>query len=332
MATYPDLSGAVTDALRAPSVHNTQPWKWRIRPDAVDLHADEDRHLDVTDPDQRDLILSCGAALHHLQVALAARGLAVEVRRHPDPEDRSHLATVTVRSAGAGEPDAVSASLFPGIATRRTDRRRMSRRQVPHDHVKSLQEHVKIAGAVLVPVTDPHIRGRLVMALTDAAGQQRQEPGYAAELRMWTHRLPGSHDGVPAINVPPPPIGTARATGLRPFGQAALAQPSLPPGRSPDDDAAQLLVLATLGDDVLDRLRAGEATSAVLLAATRMGLATTPLSQALELDTSRQRMQTDVLGIPEHPQLVIRVGWPAAGAAELPVTPRRELRSVLLPD
>jgi nitroreductase len=331
MTSHADLSGAVTDALRAPSVHNTQPWRWRIRPGAVELYADEDRHLDVTDPDRRDLVLSCGAALHHLQVALAARGVATDVRRLPDPEDRTHLATVTVGAPGTGPPDVAAASLFPAIAARRTERRRMSHREVAGKHIESLQEHARGAGAVLVPVTDPHVRERLVAVLTDAAQQQCREPGYAAELRLWTHRLPGAHDGVPADNVAVPSIGLAKATGLRRFGRATLAQPALGPGHPPDD-AAQLLVLATAGDDVLDRLRAGEATSAVLLAATRKGLATTPLSQALEIDSSRRRVQTDILGIPEQPQLVIRIGWPAAGALELAETPRRALRAVLLPD
>lgn len=331
MTTYPDLTGAVQDALRAPSVHNTQPWKWRIGPDAVQLHADEDRHLDTTDPDHRDLVVSCGAALHHLQVALAARGLAVDVQRLPDPENCDHLATVTVLPPTTAEPDALTASLFPAVAARHTDRRRLSHRSVPPALLESLQEHARHTGAELVRVTEPSIRKELVTALSEATEQQREEPGYAVELRMWTHRLPGSHDDVPAANVPPPPIGAAKASGLRRFSQPALAQPPLSPGRSPDDEAAEFLVLVTPSDDVLDRLRAGEATSAVLLAATRLGMATTPLSQALEMDTSRHRVRTDVLGIPEYPQLVIRVGWPATGGAEVPVTPRRALHSVLLP-
>lgn len=103
------------------------------------------------------------------------------------------------------------------------------------------------------------------------------------------------------------------------------------PSHHPADAAAELLVIATLDDDTLDRLRAGEATSAVLLAATRLGLATTPLSQAVEIDSSRQQQRSNVLHIPEHPQLLIRVGWPATGAAEIAPTPRRSLRSTLLP-
>jgi len=90
-------------------------------------------------------------------------------------------------------------------------------------------------------------------------------------------------------------------------------------------------VLATPSDGPLDRLRAGEALSAVLLAATRLGLATTPLSQALEVDAIRKELRHQVLHIPEYPQLIIRIGWPATAAAELPPTPRRGLSSVLLP-
>jgi nitroreductase len=324
----PDLAGAVTDALRAPSVQNTQPWKWRILRDAVQLYADEDRHLYVTDPEQRDLILSCGAALHHLLVALAVRDIGADVTRLPDPEDCDHLATIVVNPDAA--PDAFTGLLYPAIATRRTDRRRMSDDPVSTDQVEALQEHARHAGGVLVPVTEQRAREQLIAALTEANEQQRHEPGYASELRLWTHRLPGSHDGIPASAVADPVCG-ARATGLRRFGPATLAQPPLSPGRAPDD-AAELLVLATPADTVLDHLRAGEATSAVLLAATRMGLATTPLSQALEIDSCRHRMRTEVLRMPEYPQLVVRVGLPAAGADQLPVTPRRALHSVLLPD
>lgn len=324
----PDLAGAVTDALRAPSVQNSQPWKWRILRDSVQLYADEDRHLYVTDPEQRDLVLSCGAALHHLLVALAARSIGADVTRLPDPEDCEHLATIVVNPAS--EPDALTASLYPAIAIRRTDRRRMSDTPVPADQVEALQEHARHAGGLLVPVTEPPALDQLVTTLTEANEQQRHVPGYASELRLWTHRLPGSHDGIPASAVAAPSVYGPRATGLRRFGPATLAQPSLSSGRTPDD-AAEFLVVVTPADTVLDHMRAGETTSAVLLAATRMGLATTPLSQALEIDSCRHRIRTEVLRIPEYPQLVIRVGLPAAGADELQVTPRRALRSVLLP-
>ena len=323
----PELVTAVEHALRAPSVHNTQPWQWRVGFDSVELHADWNRHLIATDPDRRDLVVSCGAALHHLLVALAAQGLEAEVDRLPDPDDAGHLATVTVRP-GAGR--AADPALFPAIARRRTDRRRMSHLPVPAEALSVLAEHAHRAGAVLVPTSDEPTRDRLAAALLEAAHRQEPSAGYTAELEVWTRRYAGARDGVPAESIAPAPVGAVGASPLRRFPRGRLSQPGQLPGHGPADDAAELLVVATSGDDVVDRLRAGEAVSAALLAATRLGLASTPLSQGVEVDAVRQAIRWDVLHVPEQPQLVLRVGRPASGAAELPPTPRRDLHAVLL--
>lgn len=328
MNRSPDLAAAVEHALRAPSVHNTQPWRWRIHPDAVELHADWNRHLPWTDPDRRDLLLSCGAALHHLRVALAAHDLAVRLDRFPDPERSGHLATVTIEP-GPGDP--TDAALFPAIHRRRTDRRRMSRRQVPASLLRTIAEHAEREHTILHSVTDPVLRLRLDKAIEEAAREQAHAPGYAAELQVWTRRYAGAHDGVSADNVAAPPPGLVGASPLRRYPRAKLAQPRTLAGTGPTDDAAQLLVLTTTNDDPLDQLHAGEATSAALLAATRLGLATTPLSQAIEIATTRQGIRDRVLPIPEYPQLILRIGWPASYASEIPATERRDLRSVLLP-
>ena len=322
------LITAVEHALRAPSVHNTQPWRWRIADDTIELHADWNRHLVATDPGRRDLVISCGAALHHLLVALAAQGVEVRVERLPDPENSGHLATVVVQP-DAGHPG--DATLFRYISRRHTDRRRMSHRPVPAAHLRDLSERAERAGTMLIPVTGHDMRERLTNALTAGAHRQQFSPGYATELELWTRRYPAARDGIPTTSIAPLPIGGAAATPLRRFPHGQLRQPRSFPGEGSDDDAAELLVIATSDDDVLDRLRAGEATSAVLLAATGLGLATTPLSQGFEIDATRRAIQTTVLHVPEHPQLLLRIGWPASTAAELAPTPRRDLRSVLLP-
>jgi nitroreductase len=325
-----DLLRAVETALRAPSVHNTQPWRWRIRTDtvinAVELHADRFRHLAATDPDRRDLLLSCGAALHHLRAALAAAGTAVAVDRFPDADDREHLATVT---PVPGDRAAVAASLASAIPHRRTDRRQLHEHPVPRDLVDVLVTRAGEEGALLVPVTDPDRRALLLAVLTQADVLQRTHAGYMSELQRWTHRPHGGHDGIPRDTITAPPIGAGAGNPHRRFGAPGLAQTPTPPGSHPD--GAVFLVLTTGQDTAPARLRAGEAVSAVLLAATRAGLATTPFSQAVEVDRSRQRLQYEVLGgVPETPQLVVRVGWPATGAAPLPPTPRRPLATVLL--
>jgi hypothetical protein len=91
-AALPDQAGlrrALESAVRAPSVYNSQPWRWRAgATSGVDLFADPDRHLVTVDAAGRDLLLSCGAALHHLVVALAGQGWSTQVERFPDPTPR----------------------------------------------------------------------------------------------------------------------------------------------------------------------------------------------------------------------------------------------------
>jgi hypothetical protein len=315
-ASTPLLLAAVERALRAPSVHNTQPWRWRVTADAVELHADPSRHLAATDPDQRDLVLSCGAALHHVRAALAAAGVATEVQRLPDPEVSTHLATVRPVH---GEPAPRLVALAAAIEERRTDRRRFAADPVDADAIAALRAEATANGAYLHVVTDPAALLRLEAALADAASRQRYAPGYVTELTIWSSRYAGSRDGVP------PQARTRTAVHTPGVGLRAFPEGRLHPGaQSSTDphDGSLLCVLTTIGDTVSDRLLAGEAASAVLLAATRLRLAATPLSQAMEVAAVRDHLA----------HAVLRLGRPGAGAGELPPTPRRPLRSVLLRD
>jgi nitroreductase len=83
MTDSPPFDDILERAVRAPSVHNTQPWRWRVNGTQVDLLADYNRQLVYADPARRDLMISCGAALHHFQVAAAGLGWATRVRPPP---------------------------------------------------------------------------------------------------------------------------------------------------------------------------------------------------------------------------------------------------------
>src|SRR5688572_19511848 len=98
------LARAARTAGYAPSIHNTQPWRWRVAGSALDLYAEHDRQLPVTDPMGRLLTLSCGAALHHVRLAIAAEGWHTEVRRLPDAGDPDRLATLTLTDRAAPDP------------------------------------------------------------------------------------------------------------------------------------------------------------------------------------------------------------------------------------
>lgn len=171
------LDQAVKMALSAPSVHNTQPWRWRIADETVELHADWLRHLVATDPGRRDLLISCGAALHHLRVALAGLGRAVWMQRFPDEENSGHLATVGI---APGLPDPVDVVLARSVPRRRTDRRRFSSRPVTATDLDLLARRAEAAGCVLHPMTDERIQQLLASTLEDAARYQQHTPGYQA--------------------------------------------------------------------------------------------------------------------------------------------------------
>jgi hypothetical protein len=124
-------------ALRAPSIHNSQPWRWVIADNSVHLFADPDRHLPISDSDSRDLLVSCGAALHHARVAFAAVGWATTVHRLPNPAQPDHLAAVECLPRAATAADI---TLAAAISHRRTDRRRFSSWTVPPPLVDTLAE------------------------------------------------------------------------------------------------------------------------------------------------------------------------------------------------
>jgi len=312
----PTVLGAIELANRAPSVHNTQPWHWLLGAESIHLMADPNRRLRVADPDGRDLLLSCGAALHHLQTSLAALGWRTIVHRVPNRDDPAHLAAVEVV---AHEPSDEAITLAAAIPHRHTDRRRFSSWPVPDGHLDLMVRRAGRLGALLIPVTEADTRQLVTRAIDDAARLQQEIPGYAGELALWSGRSRVADDGVLAASAP---AGRHRHgdTMMRTFPGGTL-----PPARTGhgEADRGELLVLATLHDDPASVLRAGEAASAALLTATDLGLSTCPLSQPLEIATTRADIRSQVLDGAAYPQLIIRTGWLPTAAPPPARSPRR---------
>lgn len=310
------ILGAITLANRAPSVHNTQPWHWMIGEKSIHLMADQTRRVPITDVEGRDLLLSCGAALNHLRIALAALGWRTRVHYVPNSSDPGRLAAVEFVPRVPSEEDIALAAAIP---RRHTDRRRFSSWPVPQGHLDLMVRRAAEAGALLIPVTDRFTRHQLTRAIDEAARLQRDRPGYQAEVAAWSGRSRVAQDGILAGSAPAIQQ-THGDTTMRSFPSGTLADAETGHG---EPDGGQLLVLATPADDPVSMLRAGEAASVAMLTATDLGMATCPLSQALEVADTRALIHDQILDAAAHPHLILRTGWLPVAAPQPPQSPRR---------
>jgi nitroreductase len=308
------LRVAVSLAVRAPSVHNTQPWRWRVVRDGLDLYVDPARRLPVLDPQGREQTISCGASLQHARLALVAGGWGVQTLRFPDPDDPGHLARLWL--VGRVPPEERDLRLADAASHRRSDRRPFAPGPVPDDLLKAVVEAAEFEDCRLHVVHEGAEWQRVADLVASAEQAQRADAAYRAEMAAWTGTAPPPGTGVPPEVVPVTPGGRPL---VRDFGVGA-------PGALRVEDVAEHPVLAVLGtaaDTPRDWLRAGEALGRVLLTATAAGLASSPISAPVEVPPVRDALREEVLGGTGEPQLLLRVGLPPAGPPP-PLTPRTQ--------
>ncbi|WP_329110330.1 nitroreductase family protein [Micromonospora sp. NBC_01699] len=304
------LARAAVAAGYAPSVHNTQPWRWSAHPDRLELHAERDRQLSAADPQGRLLMISCGAALDHALVALRAQGWAAEADTGSDPDRPDLLATVTASNRTPVTPGAKR--LFEALATRRTDRRPVSEQPVGAPALATIQRAVT-GRARLQPLTREQVL-ELAAAADAASTVESADPAIRAELAYWTGRSARGGVGLTAGVLP----GRAPRTTVpdRDFGRAG----TLVVG-SGHDRAATYLLLYGDDDEPASWLRAGEALSAAWLTAETLGVSVLPLSVTIEVAGTRQLLRRLLSGL-GHPYLVLRLGIADPDQPGPPHTPR----------
>jgi nitroreductase len=325
-------SSAAEDAIRfvveaavwAPSVHNTQPWWFgtaeQIAGRRISLHADVDRRLDVADPDGREMVMSCGAALFTLRVAIRDLGHDPAVTVLPDADRPGLLADVMVGDTVPYSEE--NRRLYRQIRRRRTHRGAFLVDPLPVSLLAALRYEAQREGAELRIVADDRARAALG-ALTEAAEHvQRTIPAYLTETARWAPR-PGAarQDGVHESAYPRAPQRTAPHYSTRDFARGqgwGTDDPGEPTEPRRDVATGVVALLTTHCDNRADWLCAGQALQRILLRASVDDVSAAFHTQALEVPELREFIRVRFCD-GAHPQMLLRLGYPTPAPETTPI-------------
>jgi len=306
---------AVAAAVQAPSLHNSQPWRFRLRANVVEVLSDPDRVLPASDPTGWAMRIACGAATFNMRLAFAMQGHPVDVRWQPSRTDPAVQAALTPAAPRPANP--LEQKLYRAIPRRHSNRQPFWPQPVQTEARARLIEAARVESAWLELVTGTGAMAAVAEIAHAADRVLSRNPDYVAELAAWTRRDEATRDGVPGAAGGPSPE-PHDLLPQRPFGDRARA-----PGRDFEPEPL-VAVLGTSGNLATDQLCAGHALERVLLTVTDLGLAASMLSQPIEVPAAREQLRL-ALGRYGTPQMVLRIGYGQPGAT----TQRRDLAEVI---
>ncbi len=326
------LTGTITEKLKfllnyavlAPSSHNTQPWCFKVENEAIYLEADRTRALPITDPQGRELIISCGTALFNLRMALHHFGYAGRVVTFPEPSNLDLLACIQLGDVTKVNPD--DNLLFEAIKRRHTNRRDFDDWDIPQSLLSWLKQDAILEGAWLhISLHGNSVRNAVAELVIQGDRLQMADPNFRRELAAWIHKSDSqSHDGIPIYA-----FGVDKhldfATPI-----FALVMRNFDLGDAIANHSRQLLerspaiaVLGTEGDTPADWLAAGQALQRILLRGQAIGFTASFFNQPIEVPQLRSKL-VNLIYKSGYPQIILRLGF----GSQLAATPRRAVEEV----
>jgi hypothetical protein len=308
-------------ASRAPSLHNSQPWRFRVEPDVIELWADPERALPAADPTGREQRVACGAALYNLRLALQGCGVRPLVTLQSDPDRPDLLASVRYGGHKAATP--AQLRLLAAVPKRHTNRLPFADDEVTTGERNALRRAALDEGAWLHFVDERGQRDALAGLAAQAHVIQQAHPAFRAEAERWTAVTEDRDDGVPAHANEQRP--SAHEPWVKRDFTGGRGRPTAAAGTRFEQDPA-IAVISPYTFGLSADVTAGQAMQSVLLTATAEGLAASFLSQVVEVEQTRDQLRRLILGS-HSPRVVLRIGrgWP------VPSTPRRPVADLLLP-
>jgi nitroreductase len=309
-----DLRWAAAAAIRAPSLHNSQPWRFRLRDGGIEVLADQSRQLAVADSRGWAVRIACGAASLNARLALAVNGAPAQVVLRPDRTQPDLVARLT---RGSDRPPSyVERDLFAAIPRRYSNRQPFWPDPVPAEIRVRLIEAAGVEAAWLELLVGMTALSGFAEIAQNADRLLSRDAQYQSELAGWVHGNDDA-DGVPASAGAP----VAEPQDLLP--QRAFSDRRRAPGRDFEPEPL-VAIVGSVGDSATDQIRAGQALQRVLLTATDAGLASSMISQPIEVPAARDQLRRSLrrFGVP---QMAVRMGYGHPGRP----TPRRDVTAVL---
>ena len=312
-----ELREIVGLAVRAPSLHNSQPWRFQVGQGCIDVLADPTRTLLIADPDGWAVRLACGAAAFNIRLGYHRLGWEPAVSLLPEPGNPALLARVRPHRRRPAAP--VERALVEAVPRRHSNRHPFLDTAIPVPHLVALPQAAMAEGAWLTVLDDPGRVSDVAALVRHSERDLAQREGYQEELRSWGRPDQDSTDGVPFVRTGPPPLD-GEMLPRRDFGTTAE------PSRRAYESDPVLAVLGTHGGGHTDDIGAGQALQRVLLTLTTQGLVASMFSQPVEVPAARARLAT-ICGRRGIPQMVLRIGFGVPSTSP----PRRPLDEVIVP-
>ncbi len=307
-------------AILAPSSHNSQPWKFRHRHASLEIHADRERACPVVDPQDRELIMSCGCALFHFKVAMRHFGCLGQIEILPE-----HNPNLLARLHWGAEveTEAIQSKLFSAITERRTNRQPFKDKPLPSELFEQLKGTAASENASLHSIEDEPTRFALADLIWKADRTQWANAEFRRELSRWilpNHSL--RQDGIPGYAAGVDDLMSS-------VGPLVVRTFDLGEGEAARDQelaigSPRLVVVCTPGDSPRDWVSAGQALAAVLLHARSENIWASFLNQPIEVPGIRHQLKS-LIDTTQSPQCILRLGY----ADAVRPTPRREVEEVL---
>ena len=309
------IRGLVAVAGRAPSLHNTQPWRFRVAGEGLELLIEPSRAMKVSDPQARELVLSCGAALYNLRLALRCQGLVPHVDIAPASGEPLLLARISTEPGPPPTPD--ERRLLSAVIHRHTHRHGFVQPPIAATLAAAFVADVAAEGSQLHWIDDPtQITAMAELALL-ADRHQDGNPAWRAEIDQWTGS--GRREGIPTSAVP------AVRPGAQPTDRLPVRSFLTKGGaRQRRGSPGRMALITTKGDRLVDWLAAGQSLQRMLLRATDDWVFATYATAPLEVPALREAVR-DRLGVPDHPQMLLELGHARCAHP----TPRRSVEDQL---